>query len=67
VRLQNWTAPRLPLTGGDLIDMGLDVGPQVAKMLQALERAWMEAGFPPEETTREMARQMIVASLRSAQ
>jgi hypothetical protein len=35
--------------------------------LQALERAWVAAGFPPADETREMARQMIVASLRSAQ
>lgn len=66
-RMQDWAVPRLPLSGGDLIAMGLAAGPQVARTLQALERAWIAAGFPPLAETREMAAQMIVASLRSAQ
>jgi poly(A) polymerase len=38
--------PRLPLKGGDLIAMGLNEGPVVARTLKAIERAWVEAGFP---------------------
>jgi poly(A) polymerase len=66
-RMTDWTAPRLPLSGGDLIAMGLTAGPQVAKTLQLLEREWIAAGFPPTDETRAMATQMIVAELRSIQ
>ena len=44
--LENWPKPRLPLSGGDLIHMGLTAGPVVAAALQATEREWIEAGFP---------------------
>lgn len=66
-RLRDWPVPRMPLSGGDLIGMGLTAGPQVAKALQALERDWIAAGFPPAEQTRAMAAQMIVSLLRATQ
>ena len=66
-RLRDWPVPRMPLSGGDLIKMGLTAGPQVAKALQALERDWVAAGFPPAEQTRAMAAQMIVSLLRATQ
>jgi len=65
--LQAWAVPKLPLSGGDIIAMGLTPGPQVAATLQALERQWIAAGFPPAEETRELARQLVAAALRSAQ
>ncbi|MCW2367820.1 CCA tRNA nucleotidyltransferase [Sphingobium sp. B11D3D] len=65
--LIGWQAPRLPLSGGDLIAMGLTAGPLVARTLQALERAWIDRGFPAPDETREMARQMVGAALRSSQ
>jgi len=67
VALMDWDAPKLPLSGGDLIAMGLTAGPQVARTLQALERSWIAAGFPAADETREMARQMVAAALRSSQ
>jgi poly(A) polymerase len=54
-----WEPPRLPLSGGELIGMGLTAGPEVAKTLQAIERAWVEAGFPDRETVRAMARAKV--------
>jgi poly(A) polymerase len=41
--------PRLPIGGGQLIKRGVPKGPKVAKTLQAIERAWVEAGFPEGE------------------
>ncbi|MBT2188775.1 CCA tRNA nucleotidyltransferase [Sphingobium nicotianae] len=66
-KLAAWDIPRLPLSGGDLIAMGLQAGPQVARTLQAIERAWIAAGFPAAAETRAMAAQMIVSALRSSQ
>ncbi|MBB5984080.1 poly(A) polymerase [Sphingobium sp. B1D3A] len=65
--VKDWQVPRLPLSGGDLIAMGLEAGPRVARALQALERAWIAAGFPAEAETRALATQIIVLELRSTQ
>jgi poly(A) polymerase len=46
--LGRWQPPRLPITGGELIRMGLAPGPEVARTLQAIEREWVEAGFPAD-------------------
>ena len=47
--LERWQPPRLPITGGQLIAMGLTAGPEVARTLQAIEREWEEAGFPADK------------------
>ena len=44
--LANWTPPKFPLTGGNLIARGLTAGPEVATTLKAIETAWVTAGFP---------------------
>jgi poly(A) polymerase len=57
--LSDWQPPRLPLSGGELIGMGLTAGPEVARTLQAVERAWVEAGFPDREAARAIARAKV--------
>lgn len=41
-----WEPPKLPITGGMLIQRGLTQGPVVAKTLQAIERQWVARDFP---------------------
>lgn len=41
-----WRTPKLPISGGALIERGLTQGPVVAKTLQSIERCWVESGFP---------------------
>jgi len=65
--LRAWTVPRLPLSGGDLIALGLQPGRQVAVTLQDLERQWIAAGFPPEAEARALAVQLVASALRSRQ
>ena len=66
--LRRWQRPRLPVRGGDLIAMGLEAGPIVARTLQAVEREWAEAGFPREtETVRAIARRHVDQALRASQ
>jgi poly(A) polymerase len=66
--LDGWQPPRLPLTGGDLIAMGLEAGPQVARTLQEVEREWVEAGFPAgRDAVRAIARRHVDQALRSRQ
>ena len=44
-----WHAPRLPITGGQLIKRGVPEGPLVAKSLRRIEDEWIAAGFPHGE------------------
>jgi poly(A) polymerase len=44
--LAGWPVPRLPIGGGELIRRGLTAGPAVARTLRAIERRWVEEGFP---------------------
>jgi poly(A) polymerase len=66
--LAGWHRPRLRVGGGDIIAMGLPAGPVVARTLQAIEREWAEAGFPPEGAAqRAIARRHVDQALRERQ
>jgi poly(A) polymerase len=66
--LSDWQRPRLRLGGGDIIAMGLAPGPVVARTLQAIEREWAEAGFPPEASAqRAIARRHVDQALREGE
>jgi len=66
--LAGWQRPRLRIGGGDIIAMGLAPGPVVARTLQAIEREWAEAGFPPEgPAQRAIARRHVDHALREDQ
>ncbi len=67
-RLEAWQRPRLPVSGGELIAMGLEAGPVVARTIQAIEEEWMRAGFPAKKAeARAMARRHVDQALRSSQ
>lgn len=66
--LAGWQRPRLRVGGGDLIAMGLEAGPVVARTLQSIEREWAEAGFPAEGASqRAIARRHVDQALRERQ
>lgn len=44
--LAGWIPPRLPVSGGVLVGMGLTKGPQVAATLHRITDRWIAAGFP---------------------
>ncbi len=55
-----WVRPRLPISGKDLIAMGLPPGPQVSRKLAEVERRWVEAGFPADRNKSiAMARELL--------
>lgn len=67
-QLKGWVRPRLPISGGDLIALGLPPGPAVARTLQAIEREWAEGGFATDRgEVRELARARVDQALRSIQ
>ena len=45
LRLSTLSVPRFPLSGKDLIGLGMRPGPALGSELDRLERAWIEAGF----------------------
>ena len=59
--LNDWPVPRLPITGGRLIKRGVPQGPLVAKTLQAIERAWVAAGFPDGDKFEKIVSEQVAA------
>ncbi len=45
----NWQAPRFPLTGRDVMAAGVPEGPEVGKVLAALEEWWVGGDFAADE------------------
>ncbi len=45
--LATYVPPRLPISGKDLIAMGLPPGPAVSRRLREVEDRWIAEGFPP--------------------
>lgn len=60
--IREWIQPKLPITGGQLIKRGITQGPLVARTLQAIERRWVEAGFPRGNDFESMVAEAIAAS-----
>lgn len=52
--LMGWSAPRFPLKGGAVVARGVQAGPEVARILRAVEARWVEEGFPDEARVEEL-------------
>jgi len=44
--LAGWEPPVFPLKGGAIVARGVAAGPDVARILQAVERRWVDEAFP---------------------
>ena len=44
--LHGWDIPTFPLKGGDIVARGVGAGPDVARILRAVEARWVAEGFP---------------------
>jgi poly(A) polymerase len=42
---QDWVRPAFPLSGTDMLEQGLDAGPEVGRRLKQLEEKWVASGF----------------------
>jgi poly(A) polymerase len=65
--LAGWQRPKLPVSGGMLIARGLEAGPAVARTLQAIERDWIEAGFPEGDAFETILDKRLAQALRDSQ
>ncbi|MBS3961880.1 MAG: CCA tRNA nucleotidyltransferase [Sandarakinorhabdus sp.] len=58
--LGSYARPRLPISGKDLIAMGLPPGPAVSRRLGEVERRWVATGFPADRNrVMEIAREIM--------
>lgn len=65
--LEGWEPPRLPLSGGALVQRGLKQGPIVAGTLAAIERRWVDEGFPPAERLAAIVDEEVLGALAGRQ
>jgi len=52
--LHDWDIPTLPLKGGDIVARGVKAGPEVARILRAVETRWIDESFPDADRVREL-------------
>ncbi|MBC7159454.1 MAG: CCA tRNA nucleotidyltransferase, partial [Porphyrobacter sp.] len=52
--LAGWQVPDFPLKGGEIVARGVNAGPQVARLLRAVEARWIAEGFPPAGRVAEL-------------
>lgn len=59
-QLSAYQRPRMPISGKDLIAMGLPPGPAVSRRLSEVEQRWVAAGFPADRArTMALARDVL--------
>ena len=63
--LPDWTPPRLPIKGGDLVARGLAKGPDVARALRDIEAQWIAEGFPDAARACAIADAVTAQALRA--
>ena len=44
--LKNWQIPVFPIKGGEIVERGIDAGPEIARILKTVENRWIDEGFP---------------------
>lgn len=64
--LKGWDIPELPLKGGEIVARGVNAGPEVARILQAVEARWIAEGFPPRARVEEMLAEELGGSWPAA-
>lgn len=43
-----WKAPALPISGGDVVALGIAPGPAVSAVIESFERWWIDNGYPSD-------------------
>ena len=65
--LRDWQPPDFPVGGKDLLALGVQPGPAVARLLNAIREKWIAAGFPPREAAQALAAQCVAEGERADQ
>ena len=59
--IADWAVPSLPIKGGDIVARGVARGPEVARVLQAVEKRWIAEGFPDGARVRALLDEVLAA------
>ncbi|WP_226699113.1 CCA tRNA nucleotidyltransferase [Qipengyuania gaetbuli] len=59
--LDGWEVPQLPLKGGEIVQSGVSAGPDVARILRAVEARWIAEQFPPRERVMQLLDEELAA------
>ena len=59
--LIGWEVPQLPIKGGDIVARGVGAGPEVARVLRAVEAQWLAEDFPGPERVRELLEAVLAS------
>ncbi|WP_066716922.1 CCA tRNA nucleotidyltransferase [Sphingomonas pituitosa] len=65
-QLAGWDIPRLPLSGGALVQRGLAKGPDVARALRAIEEQWIAEAFPDAARVDAIADAVVAQALNAS-
>lgn len=60
--LEGWDIPQFPLKGGEIVARGISAGPEVARILRAIEDRWVAEGFPGRERVLAMLEERLNSS-----
>lgn len=58
--LADWELPQLPLKGGEIVARGVGAGPEVARILRAVEARWIAEEFPDRTRVEELLSEELV-------
>ena len=61
---ENWQRPRFPLSGRDVMELGIPEGPDVGRVLSEVEDWWLESDFAPDEGACRDRLNQIIARAR---
>lgn len=57
---RTWSAPQLPISGRDIMQLGVPAGPRIGKILEDFEAWWIENKFPDD---RELVQSQLLKAL----
>lgn len=57
--IEGWEPPIFPLKGGQIVERGVAAGPEVARLLQAVEARWLAEGFPGRERVLQLLEEAL--------
>jgi len=60
-----WPVPKLPVTGSDVMALGVPAGPRVGELLRALEDWWIARDFKEDETSLRARLEELVSGSRT--
>jgi poly(A) polymerase len=60
--LADWTIPQLPLKGGEIVAQGVGAGPEVNRILRAVEARWIAEQFPDRARVEQLLAEALAPS-----